>query len=162
MYFYSVFKMIALLYQPKGLVSKFEVLMDKLLAPSNLLLRYWLAHAFWVSAQLKLQNWDSTLYLFEYEYAVPLLSTDIAAVLATTVELVGPALLVIGLHARGAAMLLFLFNSVAVISYPDLNAAGIEQHKLWGVLLLVVFLHGPGRWSLDALIKQRFFSAGAL
>lgn len=125
----------------------------------DLLLRCWVAYAFWVSGLTKIQNWDSTLYLFEYEYSVPLLPPDIAAYLGAGVELCGPVLLALGLFGRSAAAVLFLFNIVAVISYPDLGAAGIEQHKVWGLMLLVCLLHGPGKWSVDAWIKQHFFSS---
>ena len=62
----------------------------------------------------------------------------------------------LGLFGRGAAALLFLFNIIAVISYPDLGRAGLEQHSVWGVMLLVSLLHGPGSWSVDAWIKQSF------
>ena len=122
----------------------------------DLILRCWVANAFWVSGLTKIQNWDSTLYLFTDEYAVPLLSPEIAAYLGTATELGFPVLLAFGLLGRFAALSLFLFNIVAVLSYPDLGAAGIEQHKIWGIMLLVCFLHGPGRLSVDHWIKKRF------
>jgi putative oxidoreductase len=124
----------------------------------DLILRCWVAYAFWVSGLTKIQNWDSTLYLFNDEYSVPLLPPEIAAYLGTATELGFPVLLAFGLLGRFAALALFLFNIVAVLSYPDLGAAGIEQHKVWGVMLLVCLLHGPGKLSLDHWIKQRFFS----
>lgn len=130
-----------------------------LLSPvGDLILRCWVAYAFWVSGLTKIQNWDSTLYLFNEEYSVPLLPPEIAAYLGTATELGFPVLLAFGLLGRFAALSLFLFNIVAVISYPDLGAVGIEQHKVWGVMLLVCLLHGPGKLSLDHWIKQRFFS----
>jgi len=124
----------------------------------DLILRCWVAYAFWVSGLTKIQNWDSTLYLFNDEYSVPLLPPEIAAYLGTATELGFPVLLAFGLLGCFAALALFLFNIVAVLSYPDLGAAGIEQHKVWGVMLLVCLLHGPGKLSLDHWIKQRFFS----
>lgn len=125
----------------------------------DLLLRCWVAYAFWVSGLTKIQNWDSTLYLFEDEYAVPLLPPEIAAYIGTAVELGFPVLLALGLAGRFAAGVLFLFNIVAVISYPDLGAAGLEQHKVWGIMLLVALLHGPGKLSVDYWLKKRFFRA---
>jgi len=125
----------------------------------DLILRCWVANAFWVSGLTKIQNWDSTLYLFNDEYAVPLLSPEIAAYLGTATELGFPVLLAFGLLGRFAALSLFLFNIVAVLSYPDLGAAGIEQHKVWGVMLLVCLLHGPGKLSLDYLFKKKFFNS---
>lgn len=127
----------------------------------DLLLRCWVAYAFWVSGQTKIQTWDSTLYLFENEYDVPLLPPVLAAYLGTFVELAFPVLLALGLLGRFAALVLFLFNIVAVVSYPDLGAAGLEQHQVWGIMLLVSLLHGPGKLSLDHWIGKRFFKADA-
>jgi putative oxidoreductase len=123
----------------------------------DLVLRCWVAYAFWVSGLTKIQNWDSTLYLFNDEYAVPLLPPEVAAYLGTATELGFPVLLAFGLLGRFAAGALFLFNIVAVLSYPDLGAAGIEQHKVWGIMLLVCFVHGPGKLSVDHLLKKWFF-----
>ena len=53
-----------------------------------------------------------------------------------------------------AALALFVFNIVAVISYPELEGAGLEQHYVWGIMLLVTLLHGPGALSLDHLIAR--------
>ncbi|HEU0204591.1 MAG TPA: DoxX family protein, partial [Burkholderiaceae bacterium] len=105
----------------------------------------------------KIQSWDTTLLLFENEYQVPFLSPETAALLGTGAELVLPVLLALGLGSRFAAFALFVFNIVAVISYPELEGIGIEQHQVWGILLLVTLLHGPGKLSLDALIG-RFFN----
>ena len=44
---------------------------------------------------------------------------------------------------------------------PDISDAGIQDHLLWGVMLLVTVLHGPGRWSLDHWLKQRWQGAVA-
>ncbi|ANE56139.1 DoxX family protein [Methylomonas sp. DH-1] len=116
---------------------------------ADLLLRAWVGYAFWISGWIKLNNWDSTLYLFRFEYAVPLLPSPVAAVLATAIELLGPLCLFLGLYARSAAALLFGFNIAALVSYPELGPAGLEQHRIWGLLLLALMAHGPGSWSLD-------------
>jgi putative oxidoreductase len=47
------------------------------------------------------------------------------------------------------ALALFVFNIVAVISYPDLGAAGLKDHVLWGTLMLAAALYGAGRFSVD-------------
>ena len=133
-------------------------MLDRLSPIGDLLLRLWVAYAFWVSGLTKIQTWDSTLYLFQEEYSVPLLPPELAAYLGTAVELAFPVLLAFGLLGRFAAGVLFLFNIVAVISYPDLNAAGLEQHKVWGIMLLVCLLHGPGKLSLDHWIGRRFLN----
>lgn len=115
----------------------------------DLLLRCWTAYAFFASGLTKIQSWDSTLYLFSEEYSVPLLPPEVAACLGAITELLFPALLAVGLCGRLAAGVLFVFNIIAVISYPDLGAAGLEQHKVWGVMLLVCLLHGPGKIAAD-------------
>ena len=48
-----------------------------------LLARLWVASVFFTSGWLKLTAWDSTLYLFESEYQVPLLPWLWAAYLGT-------------------------------------------------------------------------------
>lgn len=125
------------------------------LAPlADLAVRLFVAAVFFKSGLTKIATWSSTLALFENEYAVPLLPPELAAWLGTGVELFFPVLLAIGLGARFSAGVLFVFNIVAVISYPDLGAAGLRDHQTWGLLLLVSLLHGPGTVSLDHLVAR--------
>jgi putative oxidoreductase len=127
------------------------------LAPAvDLAVRLLAASVFFKSGLTKIASWDSTLSLFENEYAVPFLPPEIAALLGTGVELFFPVLLVLGLGSRFSAFVLFVFNIIAVISYPDLGAAGLHDHQTWGLLLLVTLLHGPGALSLDHLIGRHF------
>jgi putative oxidoreductase len=127
------------------------------LAPlADLLLRLYVAKVFWDSGMTKIANWQSTLFLFQYEYQVPLLPYEIAAYLGTAAELVLPVFLALGLAGRLSALALFAFNIVAVISYPGLNAAGQMQHLMWGLMLLMPMVHGPGKFSVDYLLRQRF------
>jgi putative oxidoreductase len=50
---------------------------------------------------------------------------------------------------------LFVFNIVAVISYAALPDIAVKDHVLWGTMLLVILLVGPGRISLDhVLVRQ--------
>lgn len=127
----------------------------------DLALRLVVGAVFFNSGLTKVANWDSTLALFENEYAVPLLPPELAAWLGTGVELVMPVLLVLGLGTRLAAAVTFVFNLVAVLSYPDLSPAGVRDHQYWGLMLLVTLVHGPGRLSLDHLIRRRFAGADA-
>ena len=48
-----------------------------------------------------------------------------------------------------------MFNIVAVISYPASRAAGIKDHMLWGALLLVTLVYGPGKIALDEWLRRR-------
>jgi putative oxidoreductase len=119
-------------------------------------LRLWVANVFWQSGLTKIASWDTTVALFADEYHVPLLSPEVAAFLGTGVELIFPALLALGLGGRLAALVLFGFNIIAVISYPDLNEVGLKDHLYWGMLLLVPLLYGPGKISFDHLLRRRF------
>ncbi|NVK42565.1 MAG: DoxX family protein [Oceanospirillaceae bacterium] len=126
--------------------------LDRFSPAVSLLFRLWIAAIFWQAGLTKIASWDATLYLFNYEYSVPLLPPELAAYLATGVELLMPALLALGLATRFSALVLFLFNIVAVISYPTLNEIGLKDHQYWGLMLLVPLCFGPGLLSLDALI----------
>lgn len=121
-----------------------------------LLLRLDLAWVFFKSGLLKVQSWESTLALFEYEYAVPLLSPQLAAGLGTSLELLLPPLLAFGLFTRPVALLLFAFNIVAWISYPDLSPAGSKDHQLWALGFTILFFTGGGAAACDQLLRGRF------
>lgn len=136
------------------LVQRAYRALDFLAPVVDLAVRLWIAAVFFRSGLTKIQSWDTTILLFTNEYHVPLLSPELAAVLGTAAELVLPVFLALGLGGRLAAAALFVFNIVAVISYPDLGDAGIEQHQVWGLLMLVTVLHGPGALSVDRLIAR--------
>jgi putative oxidoreductase len=130
--------------------------LDLLSSVLDLAIRLYVASVFFQSGLTKIASWSSTLALFEDEYHVPLLPPAIAAYLGTAVELGIPVLLVLGFGTRFASVVLFVFNIVAAISYPDLSDSGLKDHILWGWLLAVLVLHGPGRISLDFLIWRKF------
>lgn len=114
-----------------------------------LLARIWVASVFLRSGWLKLNAWDATLYLFEFEYQVPLIPWQLAAYVGTATELLLPLLLLLGLFTRPVAALLFAFNIMAVVSYPALWAGGFYDHQLWGWMLLTLALWGPGPLTCD-------------
>lgn len=117
-----------------------------------LAVRLFLLDVFFRAGLSKLLDWDSTLFLFQEEYRVPLLPPELAAVMGTAGELGLSSLLALGLLTRPAAVGLFLVNLMAVISYPDLTAAGLKDHQLWGVLCMVLALFGPGALSADGFL----------
>jgi len=137
------------------LYAAFAGLLDKLQPFFALAMRLYIARVFIVSGWLKFSRWDSTLALFENEYHVPVLSPHAAAVMGTMAELGLPILLVLGIGTRAAALALFVFNIVAVISYPDLSDAGLKDHYLWGALMLVIAFYGPGKISIDHWLGSR-------
>jgi len=141
-------RIIRLYYSASHLPEYLAPLMD-------LGLRLYLANVFFKSGWTKILSWDSTLYLFNDVYHVPLLPPDVAATLAASAELGLSVLLVLGLFGRFAASGLFILNIVAVISYADLSQGGLNQHLSWGILLAVLLILSRGRWSIDAWLENR-------
>lgn len=135
------------------------------LEPAALLLfRFWVALAFWRAGVVKFDDPSGTSYLFNNEYHVPLLSGDAAAFLGTWVELITPWFLGFGIFGRLTAVFLFVYNVIAVISYPDLWPHGFwhglvggdfADHKVWAMMLLMLIARGPGAWSVDRLFRRK-------
>jgi putative oxidoreductase len=121
-------------------------------AVPELLFRLGMGLVFWRSGQSKLASWDTTLLLFREEYRVPVLPPDLAAYLATAVELTAPVLLVVGLAARmGAGAMLGMAVVIQLFVYPQ----SYSDHLLWAGPLLYLVLRGPGVLSLDHLVRRR-------
>jgi putative oxidoreductase len=116
-------------------------------------LRLAVATVFWNSGMTKLANWDTAVALFVDEYKVPLLPPELAAYMAATIELTTPGLLVLGLATRPAALVLLGMTTVIeVFVYPQ----AWPTHIQWAAMLLVLLCRGPGSFSLDHLLQQRF------
>ena len=64
----AAFKAKDLVQKSLGLFHEIGATLNHLTPFGDLLLRGWVASAFWVSGLIKIQNWDSTLYLFQSEY----------------------------------------------------------------------------------------------
>ncbi len=143
----------------KNTITRYDSLIGKaqaLFVPLLLLFcRLWVAYVFFNSGLTKIATWDSTLFLFEYEYQVPLLPWQLAAYLGTAAELVLPIFVALGLLTRPMSAILFVFNIIAVVSYPLLWERGFHDHQLWGLMMLVVIVWGAGPFSLDHLLKKR-------
>lgn len=145
-----------------GMINRLFHGFDRLLgffAPlADLAVRIFLADVFFKAGLTKIQSWQSTLALFTHEYKVPIVSPAIAAYSGTFVELVFPILLLVGVLGRFPAFVLFIFNIIAVISYPflmtDAGQVGLYHHMFLGALLLMCMTHGPGKLSLDELFRS--------
>lgn len=113
-------------------------------------LRAALAVIFLSSAQAHAADWNTTLYLFEEEYRLPLLPPQWAAYLAVGIEYVTPAMLVLGLGTRLAALVLLAMTAVIeIFVYP----AAWPTHLQWAAMLLVLVCRGPGAFSVDHLLQ---------
>jgi putative oxidoreductase len=138
---------------PRARLRALNALGDRLpFAPLGLALRLFPAAVFWASGRTKVEGWsiaESTWFLFEHEYALPLIPSAWAAVLATLAEHALPALLLLGLATRGAALgLLAMTLVIQVFVYPQ----AWVTHGLWAACLLATIRFGPGAWSLDRLL----------
>lgn len=111
---------------------------------------------FWMSGETKVEGWhvtDSAVFLFENEYRLPLIDPYIAAHLAAFAEHFFPLLLWIGFASRLSALaLLGMTLVIEIFVYPD----AWPTHGSWAVCLLVIIAGGPGRLSIDHLLRRRF------
>ena len=114
-------------------------------------LRAGIGMVFWNSAHAKLASWDTALYMFREDFKVPVLPPELAAYLATGIELATPVLLWVGLATRlSAAVLLGMTLVIEVFVYP----LAWPTHLQWAAMLLVLLCYGPGKASLDGLIRR--------
>jgi len=121
-------------------------------------LRLAIATVFWNSGMTKLADWNATLALFNDEYALPVLPPELAAYMATTIELTSPVLLVLGLMTRPVALVLLGMTTVIeVFVYP----AAWPTHIQWAAMLLVLLCRGAGELSLDHFIHDRMAPASS-
>ncbi len=116
--------------------------------------RLYVSWAFFASGLTKIGDWETTLFLFEYEYQVPLLNFVFAAYLATIAELIVPILLTLGIAGRFNALVLGIVNVVAVISLEEIAPAALNEHIIWGLILLHVMFWGSGKLSVDHLFGK--------
>ena len=132
--------------------------LDALAAVAFLVARLYIAKIFFYSGLSKIEDWETTLYLFREEYQVPLISPEIAAVMGTAGELALAVLLAIGLFTRFAACGLFVLNIVAVASYYDAlkdSPAAIQDHIEWGLLLALLLTTQVQKLTVDDLVKWK-------
>jgi len=110
------------------------------------------AWVFWASARTKVDGFaiaDSTYWLFENEYALPITPSALAAVLATLAEHVLSVTLALGLATRlSAVALLAMTLVIQVFVYPGAWAT----HGLWAACFVALIARGPGAASLDRVL----------
>lgn len=139
-----------------------------------LLGRLSIAAVFWKSGQTKIEGFaldlfggefqfgwprlaESTIPLFQEEYALPLVPPEIAAYAAATAEHVFPVLLLIGFGSRFSALALLVMTlTIQVFVYPSAYPA----HGVWATVLLYLLARGPGRFSVDHWFGSRSASSG--
>lgn len=128
------------------------------LIPDALLLliaRLAIATLFFRSGRTKMADWFTlkpfAVELFRSEYALPLISAELAAPLTAGAEHLLPLLLVLGLFTRSAAFgLLAMTAVIQVFVYPQ----AWPTHLAWAGLLLPLVARGGGGWSIDRLLER--------
>lgn len=124
-----------------------------------LFFRVYLAKILFHSGWLSLHGWQSTLYLYNHEFDVPLISPVIAAYLGTGAELILPVFLVLGLGTRLVAFLALILNLTMVVSNPVLlteaGVCALKDHYIWGLMLLSLIFYGGGRISMDYYLAYK-------
>ena len=121
-----------------------------------LLARGSVAYTFWSSGRTKVSGIldisDSTFFLFQHEYNVPLIPSHIAAHMATYAEHFFPILLVVGLFTRFAALSLLIMTAVIqIFVYPD----AWNVHMWWALAMLYLIKYGAGMVSVDYFLRKR-------
>jgi len=148
-----------------GLVHRAIVVVQAIAQPSltQLVLRFGLAVPFWRSGILKwdgfLQLKDTAVLLFSSEFQLHLPggpysypAPEVMAFIVGCAEIVFPVLLVLGLATRLAAFALLVMTLVVELTVPD----GWPVHVTWAAMALGIMAWGPGRLSLDSLIRWRY------
>jgi putative oxidoreductase len=146
-----------------SLVEQASRLIQRAATPSlvQLVMRVALAVPFWKSGILKwtgfLRLSDTAVALFTdefmlhlpggpYHYPVP----AVMAFLSGCGEIMFPVLLVLGFATRFAALGLLVMTCIVELTVPD----GWPIHITWAAMALGIMAWGPGRISLDHLVRQ--------
>ena len=131
----------------KNLIDLFNRFCGGLVAPlANLWARIYIGLIFFRSGRAKLEDFEETIEFFEDDWALPFLSAEPAAFLATAGELILPIMLFVGLFTRiGAVGLLIMTAVIQFYVLPD------HQHYLWMIALAMIAGYGGDKLSLDHL-----------
>lgn len=133
------------------LYMKFIELVDKLSPVMLFIIRLWMAHVFFASGLVKIDDFENTVALFRDEYKTPFLPPEIAAYIGTSFELACPVLLTFGLATRLATLPLLAMTAVIQFTYLEHT-----DHIYWAILLGTILTVGAGKISLDYLIAKKF------
>ena len=147
-----------------GFIERGNAIIRAIAQPSltQLILRCGLAVPFWRSGINKwdgfLQLSDVAVLLFSSEFQLHLPggpysfpAPAVVAFAAGSAEILLPILLVLGLATRYAALGLLVMTLVVQLTVPE----GWPLHVTWAAMAFGIMAWGPGRISIDHLIKER-------
>lgn len=141
-----------------GLVSSITRPLDAFGGPAAVLfLRIVIFLTFYRAGMTKIEDWDNTLLLFEYEYMVPILPVAVAALLGTVFELGASILILLGLLTRLAAVPLLVMSLVIQFVLGGRSPAYDNfEHYFWMAILCYLIARGAGALSIDHFLARRF------
>jgi putative oxidoreductase len=144
------------------LADKASLVVRAIAQPSivQLVMRVALAVPFWRSGIPKwdgfLQLSDTTVTLFTDEFMLhlpggpyPFPAPTIMALLSGSGEIIFPICLVLGFATRFAALGLLFMTAIVELTVPD----GWPVHITWAAMALGIMAWGPGRLSIDYLLR---------
>jgi putative oxidoreductase len=144
------------------LVERAVAIVRTIALPSlvQFILRIALAVPFWRSGVQKwsgfLQLNDTAVTLFTDEFQLhlpggpyPFPAPALMALLSGSIEVLAPIFLVLGLGTRFAGLVLLVMTGIVELTVPD----GWPIHITWAAMALSLMAWGPGRFSLDHLVK---------
>lgn len=143
----------------KNIINKLELAKD--LPP--LLFRLILAYGFYGPAMMKLGNING---IIEWFSGMGMPFPALNAYLATATEVSGFVLLFLGLGTRLISIPLIFVMIVAIFTVHIGNGFeagnnGFEIPLYYLLMLFSLIITGPGRLSLDAMVKNYFLKEGA-
>lgn len=128
---------------------------DLLQSPLLLLIRLYWGFGFMMAGKGKLFNIERTVGFFT-DLGIPF--AHASAVLVGSVECLGGVLLLIGLFSRIACipLLCVMMVAFATVHKVSIEAAVKEEPFLFMLTCLIVIAFGPGKFSLDSLLKKKY------
>ena len=119
-------------------------------------LRVWVAKIFYDSGRTKsgegfLEINDFQGTLFEEEYGISFMDTELLAQITLYAETILPLAILLGLGSRlGALGLLAMTLFIQVFVYP----MHFFEHISWAVALIMIIVFGAGKISLEAIFRK--------
>jgi putative oxidoreductase len=122
-----------------------------------LLLRLVLAYGFYGPAMMKIKNIDSIISWFT-DMGMPMPALN--AYMAATTEGLGVLFLILGFSTRIIAVPLIVVMLVAIKTVHLANGFesgnnGFEIPLYYIIMLIALFIYGPGKYSLDYLLNKK-------
>lgn len=141
------------------IIPKLSLLVD--LPP--LIFRLILAYGFYGPAVQKVQNFDDIISWFGNDLGIPFPTLN--AYMAVATECIGVAAMTLGLGTRlmSIPMMVVMCVAVATVHWPNFECGknGFEVPMYYFFMLFSLLVTGPGRISVDALIKRMVIDRGA-